>query len=120
MAAQRERAEWEEALLQSGLDPAEVDKRREQVEGLYRAAERAMDEIERERTFTTLLLEGMPPDEASERAPIDDSGSSAFREFRDEVRRSFKHLGLHLPERTAKSAGKQKRGGRNRKRKGKG
>ena len=58
MAAESARAEWEDALLEAGLDPADVDERRELSERLHAAVEAIHDAVERSRTFSQLLLEG--------------------------------------------------------------
>ena len=68
LMAARERLTWERDALRSGMDPAEVERRRESQERVHEAAEAAQEAIERERVVVSLLLESSPPSEAEWKA----------------------------------------------------
>ncbi len=97
MAEPRRQLQWECDALAAGMDPAEVEKRRELQERLYQAGETAIEVIDRQRRATTLLLEGMAPEDMNERIGLDSYPPERLDEFRDEVRRCLAHLGYELP-----------------------
>ncbi|MCA1706711.1 MAG: hypothetical protein LC808_26985 [Actinobacteria bacterium] len=97
MTESRKQLQWERDALAAGMDPAEVEKRRDLEERLYQAAETAIEVIDRQRTATTLLLEGMTPEEMNEKVDLDKYPPERLNEFRDEVRRCLEHLGFELP-----------------------
>lgn len=97
MTESRQPAEWEQALLDAGMDPAEVEKLRELKERLDQAGETAIEVIDRQRAATSLLLEGVPPEEMNEKIRLDRYPPERLDEFRDEVRRCLEHLGFELP-----------------------
>jgi hypothetical protein len=97
MAEPRVPAEWEQRLIGAGMDPAEVEKLRELKESLFRAGEAAIEVIDRQREATSLLLEGVPPEEMNERVGLNNYPTERLDEFRDEVRRCLEHLGFALP-----------------------
>lgn len=97
MAEPRKQLQWERDALAAGMDPVEVEKRRDLEERLNQAGETAMEVIDRQRRATTLLLEGMTPEEMNERIDLDKYPPERLDEFRDEVRRCLAHLGYELP-----------------------
>jgi len=103
MTESRQPAEWEQALLDAGMDPAEVEKLRELKERLDQAGEAAIEVIDRQRAATSLLLEGVPPEEMNEKIGLDRYPPERLDEFRDEVRRCLEHLGFELPAQPAAS-----------------
>lgn len=97
MTERREQLQWERDALAAGMDPAEVDKRRDLEERLHEAAEKAKEVIDRQRMATTLMLEGMTPEDMNEKVGLDKYPPELLNDFRDEVRRCLEHLGFELP-----------------------
>ena len=104
MADPRKQLQWERDALAAGMDPAEVEKRRELQDRLYQAEETAIEVIDRQRRATTLLLEGMAPEDMNERVELDRYPPEAPRRVRDDVRRCLAHLGLRAARTEAASS----------------
>ena len=109
--------QWEQDALASGMDDAELEKRRDLEESLYLAAENALEAIRRQKTAVSLMLEGERPEEAYEKSKTaENPADSAFRDFRAEVRRALQHIdpeGMRRADALRRARpGKQKRGGR--------
>ena len=81
MADPRKQLQWERDALAAGMDPAEVEKRRELQDRLYQAEETAIEVIDRQRRATTLLLEGMAPEDMNERVELDRYPPERLDEF---------------------------------------
>ena len=97
MAAPREQEQWEQDALDAGMDPAELEKRRDQIAAVHDAAEKLQAAIERQATFAALLLEGNTFEDDQRVSGWQDADSEYLGAFRAEVVRSARLVGEQDP-----------------------